>query len=177
MSSTYSDTTIAPGTAYTAINLRDEISWICNNTGYWVGLRSFDLTKRSEYWDATAKEAKGGPPWEYTDYIFKSRRILPGRSSLENEILQRYGQIERESLIYFIPYNVSIKEEDLLFRIYDETQKTIPTSAKIRKVYEVTMLEPKIDGDLIYHVAKVKIKTPMNDMTLHGYKNVEYIAV
>jgi hypothetical protein len=159
------------------ISLREELSWMLNNTGYWVGWRKFDLTQRSQYWDEVAKEAVAGPPWEYTDYVFKSRRIIPGRSSLENEVLQRYGQVESEALIYFVAWNIDIKEEDLLFRIYDETQSSKPTRPRIRKVYEITRIEPKIDGDLIFNTVKVKIKNNINDTTLRGYVNTTPLTV
>lgn len=159
------------------IDLRNEISWLCNTTGYFLGWRKFDLSKRSIYWHPIAKEAISGPPWEYTDYVFKARRIVPGRTSLENEILERYGTIERESLIYFVPHNIDIKREDLLFRIGDETVKTAPSTVRAKDVYEVTLIEPKIDGELIYNVVKVKVKTHINDETFRGTIPVTYVPV
>lgn len=159
------------------IQLREEMTWMCNNTGYFVGWRRFDTSKRSEYWDSLAKEAIGGPPWEYDDYVFKTRRIIPGRTSLENEILQRFGTVEKGSIIYFVPYNIEIKQEDLFFQVYNETTKTIPTTVKIRKTYDITMIEPKIDDELIYNVVKVKIVVSKNDRTLRGYIPVTYIPV
>jgi hypothetical protein len=160
-----------------SINLRNELSYILNTTGYWVGWRHFDLTKRSQYWDNIAKETIGGPPWEYKDYVFKCRRIRPGRTSLENEILSRFGEIEKESLLYFVPHHIAIQEEDLLFQINDESNRRTPTKISIRKAYEITMLEAKIDGDLIYQVVKAKVKTNINDSTLAGSMPVKFIQV
>ena len=62
------------------IDLRKEMDILMSEYGHYVIIRHFDKTKRSEYWNNIAKEAVGGPAWEYTDYITLSRRVY--RSTL-----------------------------------------------------------------------------------------------
>jgi len=174
---TYSDINLDGGPLSFGINMRFEMSWIVNNTGWYAGWRKFDLTTRSQYWDEVAKESIGGPPWDYTDYVFKTRRIVPGRTSLENEILARFGTIERESLLYFIPHNIDIKREDWLYSLRQPTVKSPPTKVLAKDIYDVTLIEPKIDGDEIYKVVKVKVRAHINDRTIRGYIPVSHIPV
>ncbi|OYT15274.1 MAG: hypothetical protein B7C24_13910 [Bacteroidetes bacterium 4572_77] len=43
-----------------------------NGQGHWVLYRWFDTTKYSKYWDVSAKEAIGGPKWEWKDYPIRT---------------------------------------------------------------------------------------------------------
>ena len=53
----------------------NDIANTINEYGWWMVLRSFDITKKSKYWDDVTKESVGGPPYEYKDIILKGRRV------------------------------------------------------------------------------------------------------
>jgi hypothetical protein len=44
--------------------------------GHYVILRRYDTTTHSVYWNTLTKEAVGGPAWEYTDYVIRSRKVI-----------------------------------------------------------------------------------------------------
>ena len=52
-----------------------------NGQGHWVVYRWFDTTRLSKYWDESAKEAIGGPKWEWKDYPIRTSYRIGASSS------------------------------------------------------------------------------------------------
>lgn len=67
-------TSIYPGTAY-GIDLRNEMEVLLSEYGYYILVRHYDRSTYSQYWNNIAKEAVGGPAYEYTDYIALGRKV------------------------------------------------------------------------------------------------------
>jgi len=160
--------------------MREEFSYIVNTTGYWIVWRQFDLTQHSQYWDESSQEAIGGPAWVYKDYIFKTRNVVLGRTSSKTEDLNKYGLLDKDSLLFYVSHKIDIKDEDQLLWIKGSENVTSPTppeTVQISRAYEIEMVTPKIDKMLIYYVVKAKVQVSKNDETLVGDLPVEYIPV
>jgi hypothetical protein len=90
------------------IDLRREMDILMNEYGHYVIIRHFDKTKRSVYWNNVAKEAVGGPAWEFTDYITLSRRV--SRSTLTGttaglEMPNPAGLLDVPYITFYIKWN------------------------------------------------------------------------
>lgn len=60
----------------TGVDLRHELDELLNTYGHWVMVRKYDTTTHSQYWDPELREARGGPPWIYTDYVVRARKVI-----------------------------------------------------------------------------------------------------
>jgi len=60
----------------TGIDLRNELEALLNEYGHWVMVRKYDTSTHSVYWDSDTREARGGPPWEYVDYVVRARKVI-----------------------------------------------------------------------------------------------------
>ena len=125
--------------------------------GQWVVLRHFDKTKRSQYWNDEAKEAVGGPPYEYTDSVIlasKQTAFQVSRPSAEVgvNIMVPTGAI-LESYRYFVRSDVTIEEDDEILDLaysgqaapsVDYTGKS--TGARITGRFKVRFVHGYVQG-------------------------------
>lgn len=106
--------------------------------GHWVLLRHFtDVI--SDYWDEFAKEAIGGPKYEYIDTLvrgystpgaFGMAMAADGKTRLEP------GDIPTRSTVYYFKSAVDIAEEDIIFELNWE---------KMEKPTQVVYIDGEVD--------------------------------
>lgn len=124
--------------------------------GRWVLLRHYS-TVRSQYWNDEAKEAVGGPPYEYTDTpIIASKQTAFTASrpsqSVGIDLLVQTGAL-LETYRYFMRSDVTIKEDDELFDL-DYVGIPTPTvdytgsgkGVRITGKYKVKFVEEYVQG-------------------------------
>ena len=98
------------------ISLDFEFKDIVDEYGWWMVLRSFNLTKRSSYWNEASQEAIGGPPWLYNDIIFKGRRVEHIQGDVEEfKAYQQFTDIYMS--VYYVVSKIRPKKEDILIEI------------------------------------------------------------
>jgi hypothetical protein len=95
------------------IDLRREMDILMAEYGYYVILRHFDRSRHSSYWDDIAKEAVGGPAYEYTDYIARARKVvrasLSGTGGLEEPT--PLGLITLPYIMFYVKWNAALRYE------------------------------------------------------------------
>jgi len=108
-----------------SIDLRKEMDKILfggdaeSAKGHWVIYRRMDLTMRSEYWNSDTREAVGGPAWEYTDEVVRTRHLI-GRSAGLLSDMEQYtdvGIMNVMYLTYYFEHDVNPKKEDEIYEI------------------------------------------------------------
>jgi len=124
-----------------SINLREELRGIFHGTAtesakaHWIVLRKMDLTKRSQYWNEETLEAIGGPAYEYTDIVVRTRRRINDSHSVQDE-MQSFadpGQIHVTTGMYFFEHDVKPKKEDEIFEI-DYDLSICPTAPRLDRI-------------------------------------------
>jgi len=107
----------------TGIDQRVAMDKLMEEFGSWVLVRHYDLTTRSQYWNAEQHEATGGPPWEWTDYVVRSREV-PIRSGGVLSALEMpapMGLITVPYYTFYLKWNAvdgqSVTEHDEIFKV------------------------------------------------------------
>jgi len=117
------------------IDLRKEINAILYGglgrkpKGHWVVYRRFDRTKVSQYWNPDTKEGVGGPAYEYTDELLKSRRMPAPRTETDDRI--KAGTVYQDEFVYWLEYTVAPKRGDYLYELNWDNHQYRPTTAQI----------------------------------------------
>jgi len=160
------------------LSLDEHFKDIVREHGWWIVLRSFDLTKRSEYWRAESQEAIGGPAWKYNDIIFKGRRKENVLGDVETyETRQQLTDVY--NVIFYVVSRIRPKKEDQIIEISPEL-KILDKPPKVVRAYElfdIKHVESKIDKRLVFSKCYAKKQTPTNDTTLAGPFPVKYIKI
>lgn len=160
------------------INLREEFDSIVKEYGWWMVLRSFDLSKRSEYWDEMSREAIGGPQWEYNDIIFKGRRKESILGDVETyETRQQFTDIYR--VIFYIISKIRPKKEDQIIEIPLDIRflDTAPRNVRAYEVFDIKHVESKIEKGLTFSKCYAQKHTAISDTTLEGSFPVKYMQI
>lgn len=84
--------------------------------GHWIILRKYDRVQPSEYYDKRHHEGVGGPPYEYTDYLLKTRRV-PMSKSTEKLFPLKAGMDLEDIYIYYFEYTVNPRVGDDIFEL------------------------------------------------------------
>ena len=147
----------------------NEIASMIDEYGWWVVLRSFDLTKHSKYWNSTSHEAVGGPPYEYNDIILKGRRVEKVRNDPE-QTESRQQNTNVYQVVFYLLGNIRPKKEDVIMEIHPSLKQIGKPPKKIRPVelFDIEHAEPKIEHGVIVTKCYCRKKTPVNDETLVG---------
>jgi len=143
--------------------------------GWWIVLRSFNLSKHSKYWDDISKEAIGGPPYLHNDIIFKGRRTeTVGSDSERIESRQQFTELYNTT--FYILGNIRPKKEDLIIEITPESKQlaTPPKMVRPYELFNIEHVEPKIEKGVIISKCYCSRFTPVNDETLQGMIPVKY---
>jgi len=117
------------------IDLRHELDDILNTYGHWVMVRKYDTSTHSEYWDDELHEARGGPAWEYTDHIVRSRKVIQRSGGVLSalEMPSPLGMISVPYVLYYLRWDVTaqgIGAEDELYEFqWDINRKPGPDEA------------------------------------------------
>lgn len=151
------------------INLDLEFKRIVQEYGWWIVLRSFDLSRHSRYWDDRSKEAIGGPPWEYNDIIFKARRVEnPAFNAEDFYTRQQFTGIF--DVVFFVFSNIRIKREDRIFEIPLDQRflKTPPSRVTVFEQFDIKHVEYKIERGLVFSKCYCTNMTPIQDETING---------
>ncbi len=156
-------------------SLYDDIANMLDEYGWWMVLRSFDLTKKSKYWDDVSKEAIGGPPYLYNDIILKGRRTEQIRG--DTEAPQSRQQITNVyKTIFYIQGNIRPKIEDVIMEIRPDLRQLENPPKRIvpYELFDIEHVEAKIEKGLIITKCYCRKMTPNNDETLAGEIPVKY---
>lgn len=76
--------------------------------GHWVVLRKFDTSKPSVNYNVQTKEGVGGPAYEYTDVILRTRRVPVSKRSDALEPIKP-GVAIGDSFTYYFEYTINPK--------------------------------------------------------------------
>ena len=146
-----------------------DIAAMIDENGWWMVLRSFDLTKRSKYWDNTSMEAIGGPPYEYNDIILKGRRV-EGIAGDPETTESRQQNTEIYRAVFYVLGHIRAKGEDVIMEIAPELKQVPKAPRKIRavEIFDIEHVEPKIEHGVIVSKCYCRKRTPSNDETLVG---------
>jgi hypothetical protein len=140
-----------------------------NRYGWWFVLRSFDLTKKSQYWDEVSDEAIGGPAYKYNDIILKGRRVENiGGDPETTESRQQNTDIFKE--VFYILGDIRPKKEDIIMAVpLDVRQQPTPPKTIVPvELFDIEHVEAKIEKGVIVSKCSCRKKTPINDKTLIG---------
>jgi len=162
-------------TDYTHSSFFTDISNMIDEYGWWMVLRSFDLTKKSQYFDQQSGEAIGGPMYEYNDIILKGRRVENvGADPEQTESRQQNTDIHR--VVFYILGKVRPKKEDMIMEIPPESKQDprAPKKTHVVELFDIEHVEPKIEKGVIVSKCYCRKMTPKNDETLVGELPVKY---
>ena len=164
--------------SYDNINLDIEFKRFVLEYGWWTVVRSFDISRRSQYWNEKSQEAIGGPPWRYNDIIFKARRVEKSALNAE-DFFTRQQFTEVFDAIFFVISNIRIKKEDRILEIPQDLRflPTPPRRVKCIEQFDIKHVEYKIDRGLAFNKCYVTKMTPTNDETLLGSIPVHYVNI
>lgn len=93
--------------------------------GHWVVYRRFDRSRYSQYWNDVTKEAVGGPAYEYTDSLLKTRRIPAPRTETDDRI--KAGTTFGDEFVYYLEYTVNPKVGDYIYELGWDNHAVKPT--------------------------------------------------
>jgi hypothetical protein len=114
------------------IDLRHEMHVILHGDlthkklGHWVVYRRYDRTKPSKYYSNRTHEGIGGPAYEYTDTLLRTRRVPTDRKGLPEDAL-KVGVDLTDKYIYYFEYTVVPKVGDHIFEIAWPDHNLTPT--------------------------------------------------
>ena len=153
----------------------NEIAQMVEEYGWWMVLRSFDLTQRSEYWNDVSQEAVGGPPYKYNDIILKGRRVERVQGDTE-QTESRQQNTNIYQVVFYIMGTVRPKKEDVIMEIPPQQKQILTPPRRVRPVelFDIEHVEPKIEHGVIVSKCYCRKKTPINDATLTGEIPVKY---
>jgi len=141
------------------IDLRTEFkNWIeteCGGVGMWVVLRSFDITKHSQFWIPSTHEAVGGPAYEYTDTLAEVYMIAAGRvlSNQDTTVSEKVGAFLDKRSVFYFKDNYVMKEYDEIYTldyykhtqplvVYNKSEENVATNKiNIKKKYRISKVE------------------------------------
>ena len=160
------------------INLDYEFKDIIKDNGWWMVLRSFNLAKRSTYWDDVSKEAIGGPAWQFNDIIFKGRRKEGIRGDVET-YETRQALMDVYNVTFYVMSTFRPKKEDIIIEIPTDLRflKKAPKQVRAIDAFDIKHVESKIEHGLIYSRVYATKQTPISDPTLAGPIPVKYINI
>src|SRR6056297_1687489 len=118
--------------------------------GWWIILRSFDLSEYSRYWNKVSKEAIGGPAYKYNDIILKGRRVEHIKGDTEKPYSKQLVSDVFDS-VYYLLGHVRPKKEDVIMEISPEVNQVPTPPRKVRpyELFDIEHAEPKIEKGLI----------------------------
>lgn len=126
--------------------------------GHWVILRRYNYNKKSEFYNETTKEGVGGPGYEYTDELLRTRRIPASRSPDYNGL--KAGGLLEDSLVYYFEYTVKPKVGQDIFELDldDHSKKPKPFTYKLEEKYKIKRVHPYRleNGNVQYYTAMVE---------------------
>lgn len=140
---------------------------IAGEWGNWFVLRSYDLTKKSKWWDPHNKEAIGGPAYEFRDYLVRGR-LIPKiyRGASKNYKIEDLGELDFLFSTLYLTSNVPLKDEDDVMEIA-ETTSAVPLSlVHITKQHKIRTIDRRHDGGLIYTKSYTYYKTAIKDESI-----------
>jgi hypothetical protein len=116
----------------TEIDLRQEMHVILHGDqthikkGHWVVYRRFNRDVPSTNYSNRTHEGIGGPAYEYTDYLYRTRRVPVDRRGLPEDAL-KVGIDLTDRYIYYFEYTVVPKIGDYIFEIEWADHNLTPT--------------------------------------------------
>ena len=107
------------------IDLRLEMHWLLYGKanfpprvpkGHWVVYRRYDRCKTSQYYSNRTHEGVGGPAYQYTDSLLRTRRVPVNKNGTPVEPLKIGVNIE-DQYVYYLEYTVLPKVGDHIIEI------------------------------------------------------------
>jgi len=146
------------------IDLKIEHDCFVEDTGWWIVVRSMDLSRRSAFWVEEEAAARGGPPWEYTDILVKARRVEYQTPNAEAD--RREGIRQMMYAIYFIKTDIPVKKEDQIIEIREKLYTKPGKLVHVSEYFDIQWVERKIDKGLAFYKCYVDLETPKGDQSL-----------
>ena len=109
--------------------------------GHWVIVRVFDTSTRSKYFNRYSKEGIMGPAHDYVDHLVRTRRVPDsfGRSNIDEE---KIAAMVDNKYIYYLEYDVPIRDGDQIYELDILDHTTIPTTYNFAGKYDVDRMHP-----------------------------------
>ena len=134
--------------------------------GCWGILRSFDLTKKSKWWNAQRGEAINGPQWEYRDYLVRLRRVYDPIVDPHPSTHQGVESYYPNS--FYLASHVRPKAEDIIMEIAEAEWNKAPRLATVLRQHQIKMPDYHLDGKFIYTRAYVVLRSGINDESIQS---------
>jgi hypothetical protein len=94
--------------------------------GHWVVYRRFNRSQTSANYSKRTHEGIGGPGYEYTDTLYRTRRVPVDRRGLPEDAL-KVGIDLTDKYVYYFEYTVVPKVGDYIFEIEWADHNITPT--------------------------------------------------
>lgn len=151
------------------IDLRLEMHWILYGKsdfpprvpkGHWVVYRRYDRTKQSQYYSNRTHEGIGGPAYEYTDTLLRTRRVPVDRKGTPIDPLKVGVDLE-DKYIYYFEYTVVPKIGDHILEIQWNDHAITPvinssltytTKHLIKRIHEYRLEQ----GNIQYYIVSAE---------------------
>lgn len=107
------------------IDLRLEMHWLLYGKesfptrvpkGHWVVYRRYDRSKTSEYYSNRTHEGVGGPAYQFTDTLLRTRRVPVDKKGTPAEP-SKVGVDLEDKYIYYLEWNMNPKVGDHIMEI------------------------------------------------------------
>lgn len=131
------------------IDLRVEMRWLLYGNadrkpkGHWVIYRRYNRASRSQYYNKRTHEGVGGPAYEYTDTLLRTRRVPIAFKGQPLEPI-KLGQTITDRYIYYLEYSVTPKRGDHIIElnIADHTNRPIISKSIMSERFLITGVHP-----------------------------------
>lgn len=140
---------------------------ITGEWGRWFILRSYDLTRKSKWWDPHNKEAIGGPAYEFKDYLVRGR-LVPKiyRGASKNYKIQDLGELDFLYSTLYLTSNIPLKDEDDVMEIAETTNNEPPSLVHVTRQHKIRTIDRRHDGKLIYSKSYTYYKTAIKNESI-----------
>lgn len=134
--------------------------------GHWGILRSFDLTKKSKWWNPQTGEAINGPQWQYRDYLVRYRKVY--EPIIDPHPSTHMGVEAYYPDSFYMASSVRPKSEDIIMEIAEAEWQNPPRLAHVIRQHQIKLPDNKRDGPLVYTRCYVILRSGINDESIHG---------
>jgi len=111
--------------------------------GHWVVLRAYDRSKPCSNYNKRTHESVGGPGYEYSDTLLRTRRVPVSRRSDQLDAIKA-GITISDNYVYYFEWDVPIKLGYHIFELTlaDHTNVPDPANLDFCEKYVIRRLHP-----------------------------------
>lgn len=109
--------------------------------GHWVVLRQYDRSNPSDSYNKRTHEGVGGPAYQYTDTILRTRRVPTGKRSDDLSAIKA-GMNLLDMFTYYFEYHINPRVGDDIFELELNDHTNMPTNPTFSQKWHIKRVHP-----------------------------------